>query len=79
MHYVISLPVPELLLRVLDEERLQGVANLIAHVRIGEVETGEHGCLQLRFLYLLPTDQLPDQHVDKDHIRRVDEGDILER
>lgn len=32
-------PVPELLLGVLDEERLQGVRNLVAHVGVGEVQT----------------------------------------
>ena len=34
-------PVPELLFGVLHKERLQRVANLVAHVRVREVETGE--------------------------------------
>lgn len=32
-------PVPELVLAVLDEERLERVTNLVAHVTVAQVET----------------------------------------
>lgn len=52
--------VPELVLGVLHQERLQRVANLVAHVRVGQIETGQDRRLEFRFLRLLAVDQLPD-------------------
>lgn len=71
-------PIPELVLGVLDQERLQRIANLVAHVRIGEIETGQNRSLQLRLFCLFSGDQLTDQHIHKHYVGRIDEGDVLE-
>lgn len=70
--------VPEAVLGLLDEEGLEGVGDLVAHVGVGQVEAGEDDRLQLRLrLHVLPAHQLPHQHVDEHHVRRVDESHVL--
>lgn len=70
--------VPEVLLALLHEEGLQRVGDLVAHVRVGEVEAGEHHRLELGARAdSLAVDQLPDEHVDEHHVRRVYECHLL--
>lgn len=71
--------VPELVFGVFDEEGLEGVGDLVAHVGVGEVEAGEHDGLEvLRAADALAVHQLADQHVDEHHVGWVDEGHVLE-
>lgn len=71
--------VPELLLGVLDEEGLQGVRDLVAHVRVREVEAGEDDGLQVLLAVDVLLDEVADQHVHEDDVRGVDEGYVLEK
>lgn len=70
--------VPELVLGVLDEERLEGVGDLVAHVGVREVEAGQDDRLQILLVLDILFDQLADQHVDKDYVGRIDECHVLE-
>lgn len=69
--------VPELLLVVLHQEGLQRVGDLVAHVGVAHVEAGEDDGLKLLLRLHLLADQLSQQEVHKDHVRWVDEGNVL--
>ena len=69
--------VPEPILVILHKEWFQRVADFIAHVGVGQVETGKNGGLQVVFSDGVFVDKMSDEHVDKHHIGRVDECDIL--
>lgn len=83
--------VPEALLGVFDEERLQRVGDLVAHVGVREVEAGEHDGLQIllagdarrraaaaaAIVVRLATDEVAHQHVDEHHVGRIDERHVL--
>ena len=72
--------VPEAILGLLHQEGLQRIGDLVAHVRVGQVEAGENYRLQLRFrFHVLAPHQLPDQHVDEHYVRGVDEGHVLQQ
>lgn len=71
--------VPEAVLVVLHQERLQRVADLVAHVRVGQVQAREHHGLQLVLAVHLLAHQLAHQHVHEHHVGGVDEGDVLWR
>lgn len=73
-------PVPELIFGVFDEEGFERVGDLVAHVGVGEIETGEYDRLELLWAaYPLAVDQLADQHVNEHHVRGVNERHILKQ
>lgn len=72
-------PVPKFLLRLLDQERLQGVTYFIAHVRVRQIQARQNRCLQFLLARFLAVDQITNQHVQEHNIGRVDEGNILKR
>lgn len=69
--------VPEFVLAVLDEEGLQRVADLVAHVAVGEVQAGKHRRLELALGGLLAVHQLAHEHVHEHHVRRIYERNVL--
>lgn len=70
--------VPEALFGILNEERLQRIRDLVAHVRIGEIEAGEDDGLEVLLALDVVLDEVTNEHVDEDDVGRVDESDILE-
>lgn len=70
--------VPEFVLAVLDEEGLQRIADLVAHVAVGQIEAGQHRRLELAFRSLFAVHELAYQHVHEHHVRRVDERYVLQ-
>lgn len=71
-------PVPELVLAVLDEERFEGVAYLVAHVTVAQIETSQHRGLEFSFGRLFPVNQFSYQHVNEHDVCRIYEGNILQ-
>ena len=71
-------PVPELVLAVLHEEGLQRIADLVAHVAVGQVQARQHRRLELALVRLLAVNQFAHQHVHEHDVRRVDEGHVLQ-
>lgn len=69
--------VPEPVLVVLHKERLERVADLVAHVRVGEIEAGEDGGLQFVLRDGVLGHQVAHQHVDEHDVGGVDESDVL--
>lgn len=74
---LLNLPIPELILGLLHQKRLQRIANLISHVRIGQVKARQHLRLKLQFLRLFSVDNFANKHVNEHNIRGIDEGNIL--
>lgn len=70
-------PVPELVFAILHYERLQGVADLVAHVAVAQVQARQHRRLELPLGGLVSVDQLPHEHVNEHNVGRIDERDIL--
>lgn len=71
--------VPKPLFVILDKERLERVGDLIAHVRVGEVETGQNDSLELLLGPDVLVHQVTHEHVHEDHVRWVDERNVLRR
>jgi hypothetical protein len=78
MYFFYNSPIPELILRFFNQKRLQRIANLIAHVRVRQVQARQHRCLQFLLARLFAVDQITNQHVQEDNIGWVDEGNILQ-
>ena len=70
--------VPEGLLTRLNQEGLERVRDLVAHVGVGQVEAGEQDGLQLVLRrHQVAVHDVSAQHVDEDHVGRCDEGLVL--
>lgn len=73
----VNTTVPELFFVCFNQERLQWVADLIAHVAVGQIEAGEHDGLQLCLLHHAAVNTVADQQVHEHYISWVDEGNVL--
>lgn len=69
--------IPELVLAVLDEEWLQGITNLVAHVAIAQVEARQDRRLKFPLGSFIPVHQFSHQHVHEHYVGGIDESDIL--
>lgn len=69
--------VPESLFTALHEKRFERVRDLVAHVRVGQVEAGQEGSLQFVRGGQLRRYHVPAQHVNKDHVSRRDKALVL--
>jgi hypothetical protein len=76
-HDDVNSPIPELFLRLLDQEGLQRITNFVSHVGIRQVQARQNGRLQFLLARFLAVDHVAHQHVQEDDVRRVYEGDIL--
>lgn len=72
-------PIPELVFGLLHQERLQGITDFIAHVRVREIQASQNFGLQIHLLSLVSVDHLANQHVNKYNVRGIDESDVLSR
>lgn len=70
-------PIPEFLLAVLDEERFQGIADLVSHVAVAQIEARQYRCLEFPLGRLVAVDQLSYQHINEYYVGRIDKGDVL--
>ncbi|GFS89066.1 uncharacterized protein NPIL_473611 [Nephila pilipes] len=70
-------PVPEFVLGVLHQEGFEGVRDLIAHVRVAQIEAGEDHCLEFALGLDVLCDGFAHQHIQEDDVGRVDESDVL--
>lgn len=61
----------------LHKEGLQGIADLVAHVGIGEIEAGKNDSLEFAFVSdVVLKREVFEEHVEKYNVGWIDEGDL---
>ena len=69
------LPFPVLV----DKKWFQRIRDFISHVGITQIETSEDDGLEFVLSLHILVDEITDEHVDKNHVGRVDESDVLRK